>query len=86
LLYARRGDRTLLQIAHEESDQQTAGEDHRVPPVARLVRRFLDSVSGGPAVRPSFADGVRAQELIEAARRSASDRVWVQVSSGRHAR
>lgn len=85
LLYARRGDRTLMQIAHEEPDQQTTGEDHRVPPVARLVRRFMDSVSGGPAVRPSFADGVRTQELIEAARRSARDRVWVQVPSGTHA-
>ena len=84
LLYGRRGDRALLLIAHEEPDQHTADEDHRVPPVARLVSRFLDSVSGGTAVRPSFADGVRTQELIEAARRSAKDGGWVQVLPGGH--
>ena len=79
LLHGHRDDRALSLIAHEEPDQYTIGEDPRVPPVARLVSRFLDSVSGGAAARPSFVDGVRAQELIEAARRSARDKGWVQV-------
>jgi predicted dehydrogenase len=80
LLFGTRGEPGLREVVHEQADQRDPGEDHRVPPVSRLVLRFIDAVIGGAAVAPSFADGVRSQELIEAARASASGCKWVRIA------
>ncbi len=45
------------------------GEDERVAVVRRLAERFIKACRGGRAMVPSFADGVRVQELIEMIRR-----------------
>jgi predicted dehydrogenase len=70
LLYRTRDDTKFSEIAEEAADRASGSEDSRVKPVARLATRFLDAVCGGLPARPSFADGVRVQALIEAARTS----------------
>jgi predicted dehydrogenase len=79
LMHGGRNDASMAEIAREEADRMSAEEDQRVAPVSRLVRRFIDAVVGGPAVRPSFADGARVQALIETARVSAEGGVWLRV-------
>jgi len=44
--------------------------DGRIVPVSRLARRFLDAIERKGRASPSFAEGFRVQQLIEAARRS----------------
>jgi predicted dehydrogenase len=41
---------------------------------------FLTAVEAGKPTAPSFVDGVRCQEVLEAVERSAENRVWVKIS------
>jgi predicted dehydrogenase len=44
------------------------------------MTQFLQAIASGAPVRPSFADGLRAQAVIEAGLESATTRSWVSVS------
>ena len=46
------------------------GEDERVKMVRILTKRFVNACAGKGTMRPSFADGLRVQELIEKIRTS----------------
>ena len=69
LRHGHRGDDVLQPVAVEQpvSDGST---DERVAPVSRLVRRFLDACESGGDPSPGFAEGFRAQVLLDAARRA----------------
>jgi predicted dehydrogenase len=69
LAHGSRG-KNLEFVAEEKPNARESGEDHRVAPLSRLVRRFLDAVLTGSQVRPSFEDGARVQTLLDAARTS----------------
>lgn len=56
--------------------------DGRIAPVSRLAKRFFDAIETGAPATPSFADGYRAQVLIDAARRSHRQGAWVDVPAG----
>jgi predicted dehydrogenase len=43
------------------------------------MRRFVDAIESGGSVEPNISDGLRVQRLIDAARRSSSDRAWIKV-------
>ena len=43
------------------------------------TRRFLDVILGDEPSAPSFYDGMKAQELIEAAQISDRERRWVEL-------
>jgi len=47
-----------------------ASGDGRLAAVTPLVRRFVDAVSGGPAMTPNLAHGLRVQELLSLAAES----------------
>ena len=51
-------------------DEPQPGVDGRVAPVARLVSRFLDAILNGAAMSPNFADGLRAQLILDEMRAS----------------
>jgi predicted dehydrogenase len=55
-------------------------EDGRIAPVARLSRRFLDAIEEGEQATPGFAEGLRVQVLLDAARASNRSGSWVDVS------
>jgi predicted dehydrogenase len=42
-------------------------------------RAFVDAIFAGQPMTPSFADGTKAQQVIDAALRSHQEGVWVQV-------
>ena len=44
-------------------------------------RRFIDAILAGEPALPSFRDGVRAQEVIDAAMRSSAEGRWVELIS-----
>jgi predicted dehydrogenase len=54
--------------------------DGRIAPVSRLAKQFFDAIEGKPQTAPSFAEGYRAQFLIDAAQRSHSQGSWIDVT------
>ncbi len=54
-----------------------------VPPMIRLARRWFVSIRTGAVRSPSFADGLRAQEVLDAIGRSQTQHKWVDVSGAR---
>ncbi len=59
------------------------GEDGRIKPISRLAKRFLEAVAARGKAEPSVAAGLRAQTLIDAARRSDRLKRAVKVPHGR---
>jgi len=53
--------------------------DGRILPTGVLVTRLIDQILGGQRAYPNLLDGLRAQELIEAAQISNTRRQWVKV-------
>jgi predicted dehydrogenase len=82
LWHARRPATALERIAAGDPlDAQFA--DGRIAPVSRLAMRFLDAVGGASRPAPSFQDGLRVQELIDAAQRSHSAGARIDVGATR---
>lgn len=48
--------------------------------IAPLVKHFLDGIRTGATPSPSFADGLRAQAVLDAVLESASNGGWVEVA------
>lgn len=48
-----------------ERDRDIRGEDERVKIVRKLARRFIAACAGKGEMYPTFADGLRAQEVVE---------------------
>jgi len=56
-------------IVKVKKDKGRKGEDERVKVVRKLAERFVKACKTGKQMKPSFADGLRVQELIETVRR-----------------
>ncbi len=54
--------------------------DGRIAPVSRLAKQFFDAIEGAPQTAPGFAEGFRAQVLIDAAQRSQKQGIWIDVT------
>ena len=66
LYAASREAPTPQPIMLTESDRTVRdGEDPRVVPIARLVRRFVDAVKTGGTFTPGFREGLRVQLLLD---------------------
>lgn len=52
-------------VVRVKKDTGRAGEDERVKIVRKLAKRFVDACIHKKQTRPSFADGLRVQKLIE---------------------
>ena len=63
------------------TDEDPGGQDGRILPVSRLVRRFLDAIESNGQVTPSLVDGMRVQFLLDAARAAARAGSWQEVAS-----
>ena len=53
-----------------KSEKDKKNEDERVKEVRKIVSRFIQSCSTKKQMSPSFMDGLRAQELIQIARKN----------------
>lgn len=83
LSHGRRPATTLTPIAVDDPLDADFPADGRIAPVARLAKRFLDAIERGETgVKPGFAEGLRVQHLLDAARRSDAEGRWIDVPAG----
>jgi predicted dehydrogenase len=68
--HARRPATALLAVPVDADPLDNASLDGRIAPVARLAHRFIDAIEQGKPAVPGFAEGYRAQVLLDAVRRS----------------
>jgi len=79
LLYAKRPTVALARIKIEDPvDAQYL--DGRIAPASRLAKRFFDAIQFGVQAQPSFVEGYRVQELIDAAQRSHRQGTAIEVA------
>jgi predicted dehydrogenase len=72
----------LLGSGIPEVDAAPAGHA-LIPPFIRLARTWAQGIRTGTNPSPSFADGLRVQEALDAVPRSQEQRKWVDVSGAR---
>lgn len=77
LAVARRETGVFNTIATTDGE---AAVDGRIAPVGRIVRRFLDGIESGAPVTPGLAEGLRVQQLIDAARAAHHSGGWQTVT------
>jgi predicted dehydrogenase len=78
LYYAKRPATAFEDIA--VSDPGDANyPDGRIAPVSRLAKTFFDAIERGGGAQPGFAEGYRAQRMIDAARRSHATGAWITI-------
>jgi predicted dehydrogenase len=80
LLYAKRPVAPLQRIPVVDADDAPY-PDGRIAPVSRLARKFFDAIESGGTPSPGFAEGYRVQRLIDAARRSHAQGVWIDFAA-----
>ena len=78
LRLATRGREGWRELLVEDTTDVPEADD-RAAPVARLATRFLDWVVEGKPASPDFAEGLRVQALLEAARKSDESGKWLEV-------
>ncbi len=85
LFGARRRDRTLIEIPVPSTilDDVPEFDNYLTGPTARLIRRWVRAIRGEETAEPSFEDGVRVQEVIEAIVKPGPGGRWVDVSNAR---
>ena len=78
LWHGRRPAAAFARVPAEDPDDARY-PDGRIAPVSRLAKQFIDAIERGGAARPSFAEGFRVQQLIDAAQRSHREGVAIDV-------
>jgi len=84
LSHARRPAVALapVAIADDPVDRDFPNEA-RIAPVSRLVNRFLDAIERHQPMTPGFAEGYRAQVLLDAVRRAHAQASWIDIAGAR---
>ena len=80
LFHAERPAAPLARIAVTDPDDAPY-PDGRIAPVSRLAKKFFDAIESGGTATPGFAEGYRAQRLMDVARRSHSQGVWIDFAA-----
>jgi predicted dehydrogenase len=80
LFHAKRPAAPLERIAVTDPDDAQY-PDGRIAPVSRLAKKFFDAIESGGTPAPGFAEGYRVQRLMDAARRSQLQRVWIDFAA-----
>jgi predicted dehydrogenase len=85
LLGARRGDFSLneLPVPDRLFGGLVPGGHFLVQPTTLLLRTWARAIHDGILASPSFADGVKTQELIDGALRSSQQGRWIDTSGAR---
>lgn len=85
LFGARLGDFTMneLPIPDRLQGGLVPGSHHLLQPTTLLLRSWARSIREGVPASPSFADGVKSQELIDGALRSSQQGRWIDTSGAR---
>lgn len=81
---ARAGDAAIDEIAVDESfDEFPPFEHFLTAPTARLIQEWTRSIQTGQPASPSFADGVKVQEILDGVARSSHQGRWIDTSGSR---
>jgi predicted dehydrogenase len=80
LFHAKRPAAPLARIAVTDPDDAPY-PDGRIAPVSRLAKKFFDAIESGGTATPGFAEGYRAQRLMDVARRSHSQGIWIDFAA-----
>jgi len=85
LMGARRGDFSLneLPIPDRLMGGLVPGGHYLVQPTTLLLRAWGQAIRDGISASPSFADGVKTQELLDGALRSSQQGRWIDTSGAR---
>ena len=85
LFGARKRDRTLIEIPVPSTilDDVPEFDNYLTGPTARLIRHWVRAIRGEEAAEPSFDDGVRVQEVIEAIVKPGPGGRWVDIGASR---
>ncbi len=85
LLGARTGDFSLMELPVPDrlSGGLIPGSHYLVHPTSLLLRAWGQAIRDGVQTSPSFADGVKTQELIDGALRSSQQGRWIDTSGAR---
>ena len=70
----------LTRIEVDDPLDRSFPDDGQIAPVSRLASGFLDSIESGQRAAPGFAEGLRVQVLLDAARRANNAGNWVDIS------
>ena len=70
---ARRGDRAPREVTLPPSRLPSAVQESAVPIFGAMIHALLLSIESGRSEGPSFVDGLRCQEVLDAARLSAAE-------------
>jgi predicted dehydrogenase len=76
---AKRG--ASLQRVAVEDPADALYPDGRIAPVSRLAKLWFDAIERGGTPTPGFAEGYRVQRLIDMARRSHQQGVWIDIAA-----
>ena len=79
LLYGKRPSALDLVPVSDPDDAQYP--DGRIAPVSRLAKLWFDAIEQGGTAKPGFAEGYRVQRLIDAARRSHGQGIWIDLAA-----
>ena len=80
--HARRPSKVLAQVPVEtDAVDGRFPAEARIAPVSRLASRFLDAIEQRSHAQPGFAEGYRAQLLLDAVRRSHALGRWIDTAS-----
>ena len=71
----------LAEVEVEDAADRRYPQDGRIAPVSRLATDFLSAIDGRNAAVPGFAEGLRVQLLLDAARRANNDRCWSDIGA-----
>ncbi len=85
LLGARRGDFSLTEVPIPDRlmGGLVPGGHFLVQPTTLLLRAWGQAIREGSPVSPSFADGMKTQELLDGALRSSQQGRWIDTSGAR---
>lgn len=79
LCLARRPATVLVPIDIDDPVDRDFPADGRIAPVSRLAATFLQAIADGGTAVPGFAEGLRVQALLDAARRASNGGRWLKI-------
>jgi len=82
---AQRGDRELreVEVAEDLHDDLPPFEHFLTAPTVRLLQEWVRAIQTGKPASPSFADGVKVQELLDGVSRSSHQGRWIDTGGRR---
>lgn len=81
LSLARRSVGVMTPIEVVDPTDLNFPADGRVAPVSRLATEFLNAIQSGQPAVPGFAEGLRVQVLLDAARRASNVGCWLDLAT-----